>query len=929
MHSSLSPAEDRVSSPELELERELDTETEAVPDSEDGGEDEPTPGVEAPAMVASTSQSDLSELASSVKSLSPPIQLRHRRRPARPTETAPAAQSASTSAGKKKAPSSQSTSGGGGRAQGKSGSVTSDMKRTASRSTAGSGGDEMDDDDEGGAGRDQSESEEEALAWSRTPAFGRRPPLGQRQASNAGPSKGKAVALPPTQRERVSESRSPGSTLTGATDSDEPDEPVAPVPASIGHDNAAEGTSSESSDSEPEAPSFPATKPSTSSLRGRGRPRGGIKRGSVNSRVATTSGHTSETKKRGRGGANGSAFKGRAKPPGSPFDVGSPGVRATRATVTLPPGYIEGVKSARMTRPRSASSTPVPRATPQATAEPEELEPDIQPSPASQPSPQPAPPPQYQPQAIKGRKGFKGKEKEVVKEEEELVEVELATVVKEEDEVVSPPEPQTREGTPREATPAKEKGTPMKEKGKDRAFTYEPERTLSKRRKVDAEALARSVERAAAKVVLLEQLETEAQKVRDATHPLIDITYTRLEAEKTLRLEQLAKSLEQQERDYDKILHADSQSVWRQWADAKDTLRTDMYLDNQEQLKQLIYEEKAYPFLRDHPLLVNTHGLPPVPFYRGPLSSAAAVVYPPRTDVYTGHTLEPPPFNHAIDHSAWALSANEIEDDMATLADYSAKASAPVPAPPPPPPSRYPANPYSFYEGQQGAPPQPVANGYRPYAAHPFYPPMASAPWSGPYDASPAQPNAQPPSTSLHHSHSFKPPLPSARSFDKPPKHSSHSPSLPSALHPINARHNSSQPATRHDGHATHAHAPTPPASSAVSDAAKAASTIRQKTKSNPGTYGAFPSIGGAPQGSHSPHLPHPPAVSPLLPSMSKAPGLHSRPPAPTPPGAWYTVPNSTYSTGAGAPPAKIAPSWGTDPPRKEPRKEGGSYPYW
>lgn len=83
---------------------------------------------------------------------------------------------------------------------------------------------------------------------------------------------------------------------------------------------------------------------------------------------------------------------------------------------------------------------------------------------------------------------------------------------------------------------------------------------------MDAEAVARSAERAAARIVLLEQLETEAQKIRDATHPLIEFTYDQLDAEKAVRLAQLAKSLEQQERDYDKILYADSQTVWRQWA---------------------------------------------------------------------------------------------------------------------------------------------------------------------------------------------------------------------------------------------------------------------------------------------------------------------------------------------------------------------------
>lgn len=461
-----------------------ETETEAVPDSEDGGDDEPTP-LEAPAMVPSNSrqlsQSDLSELASSVKSLSPPV-ARRRARPARQTGPATASQGVSNGAGKSKASLVKST---GGR---KAGGIASDMERTASRSTAASGGEEInddDDDDDDVAERDQSESEEEPLGWGTTPAFRRRAAAALKQAPNSA-SKGKAVATAPKKRERVSESRSPGSSLTGATDSDEPD--ASAKPSAVAHgDDSGEGTSGgESSDSDaPDPAAFPTTKPSSNAMRGRGRPRG-AKRGGGKPRsaVSVSGGHTSETtKKRGRGGSNAAAFKGRAKPPGSPFDAaGSPGVRATRATVTLPPGYIEGVKSARMTRVRSASSTPAPRATPQATAEPEELlEPEHEATlPQADPEPAPeldAPPTaQYQPQAIKGRKGFKGKEKELVKEE--VVDVDLVMLVKEEDDPVSPPEPEAHEETPRAPTPLKEKGTPAKDKGKERAFTYEPERAL-------------------------------------------------------------------------------------------------------------------------------------------------------------------------------------------------------------------------------------------------------------------------------------------------------------------------------------------------------------------------------------------------------------------------------------------------------------------
>lgn len=90
--------------------------------------------------------------------------------------------------------------------------------------------------------------------------------------------------------------------------------------------------------------------------------------------------------------------------------------------------------------------------------------------------------------------------------------------------------------------------------------------TVAKRRKVDLEAVARGAERATAKLVMLEQLEQEAEQIRNATHPLLDLTYHRLVDEKAERLAQLARCLEQQEMVYDKLLYANTQAVWRQWA---------------------------------------------------------------------------------------------------------------------------------------------------------------------------------------------------------------------------------------------------------------------------------------------------------------------------------------------------------------------------
>lgn len=74
--------------------------------------------------------------------------------------------------------------------------------------------------------------------------------------------------------------------------------------------------------------------------------------------------------------------------------------------------------------------------------------------------------------------------------------------------------------------------------------------------------------------------------------------------------------------------------------------------------------------MRDHPLLVNSHGLPPVPYYRAPLP-------PPvpgevrRHDIRSTAHLQPPPINRAIDHSTWKLTTQEIDSDLAIFADFN------------------------------------------------------------------------------------------------------------------------------------------------------------------------------------------------------------------------------------------------------------------
>lgn len=73
--------------------------------------------------------------------------------------------------------------------------------------------------------------------------------------------------------------------------------------------------------------------------------------------------------------------------------------------------------------------------------------------------------------------------------------------------------------------------------------------------------------------------------------------------------------------------------------------------------------------VRDHPLLINTHSLPPVPYYRAPLLHSSDPDVQPRNVIYTGHYLDPPSQNRALDHSVWELSTSEIEEDLAIFTD--------------------------------------------------------------------------------------------------------------------------------------------------------------------------------------------------------------------------------------------------------------------
>lgn len=125
--------------------------------------------------------------------------------------------------------------------------------------------------------------------------------------------------------------------------------------------------------------------------------------------------------------------------------------------------------------------------------------------------------------------------------------------------------------------------------------------------------------------------------------------------------------------------------------------------------------------VRDHPLLVNSHNLPPVPFYRAPLLHSNDPDAQPRNTIYTGNYLDPPPRNRALNHSIWELSAIEVEEDLAIFADLD-----------------------------------------DPYAPPTYYPPYN-------YGAESNQPSFHPNLPSTHHSSVYRPPQPDKKSAPPPP----------------------------------------------------------------------------------------------------------------------------------------------------------------
>ncbi|GAA5981247.1 hypothetical protein JCM10908_004037 [Rhodotorula pacifica] len=432
----------------------------------------------------------------------------------------------------------------------------------------------------------------------------------------------------------------------------------------------------------------------------RGRPLGSRNRQSTGSAPPPKSRRSAQSV---RPGALASPNRVSSSESATPTPANAP-ARATRANVTLPPGYIWGVTSSRWPRkpkkgeeegdheddedqgseadPLEAEAEPVkePELSEEESAttagtnavdvEMEELKP-LPPSP-----PPPPPPPGVEPPRAETP-------------QRDPLDLQAASILGAMD-----PEPTPEASASREAshdgsvdsiavTP-KGKG---KGKGKrSKKVLPEPIERVKRRRMdgLDKETAERFVAREAARARFLTDLDAEMELVEQQTHPLLAFTYDRLQDEKKQKLAQLKRYQDRREQELTRSLEAARRAGWEQWSDRKDRLRMDLYLKNHSSLKSLLDEEKVFPFFRDHPLFVNHHDLPPTGWYRGPQRDPS---FAPRSLVHAGHYVAPPPVNPALAHDSWRLAPDEIEADLALFYDIDEVQVQPAPPPPPPVPA--------------------------------------------------------------------------------------------------------------------------------------------------------------------------------------------------------------------------------------------------
>ncbi|SCV68694.1 BQ2448_815 [Microbotryum intermedium] len=622
-------------------------------------------------------------------------------------------------------------------------------------------------------------------------------------------------------------------------------------------------------------------------------------------------------------------------------------MRATRATVTLPPGYIEGIGSSRWPKSSQggsrAKTISVESSERQASEESQstEMTMDVDEVSATLADESPAP--------IAPTSGSKREEEasaeltstsakgaastinpaeleddsqpptpsitlatptegdDPVAEVTIVVPSDSELVLKEEEDVSTEPELEVRASPKPKAKPTGKKGRKGKQKAVADSEVIPDRPTLSKRRRLSEGEIERNAQRNAARMALLAQLAAEEQQIVDGTHPMVEAAYARLREEKRRRIAGISRTQSWREIAHERERDASIRKAWVAWADAKDQLRMSMFTENHQSLRQLVYEEKQLPFLRDHPLLMDECQVPPAPHFRAPILEGNQV-FAPRKVIHAGHYLEAPPMNKALDHSAWRLSNEEINADLAVLMSPDEVFGPP----------RQQAPSAVLDISPVMAAPQPVGVPVYPYAPAYYYE-HASQYGSVPAGY-PAPPNAY-----------YTMPAASATAPTPPPTHGAATPGLLQHAHQHQHQHQHQHhhhhhhtyapapapAASPHDHHHSHSRPMSPPVSTAKAKQAAApppqprssvngtSSPPKSKAQSSaaaPPTLFRFP----GPRSASGNPSPSPPAPA-LQHSRDRDPGVNSFPYPSMGPGSYLKTASGNHGQGTAQPEPRVA----------------------
>jgi LPS O-antigen subunit length determinant protein (WzzB/FepE family) len=105
-------------------------------------------------------------------------------------------------------------------------------------------------------------------------------------------------------------------------------------------------------------------------------------------------------------------------------------------------------------------------------------------------------------------------------------------------------------------------------RSESQSLTFSRGKTAKRRRLdgLDKETAERLAAREAARAQFLSDLEAEMQLVEQHTHPLLDLTYRRLQEEKKQKFAQLRRYQEEREQQLARSLEAANRANWDNWS---------------------------------------------------------------------------------------------------------------------------------------------------------------------------------------------------------------------------------------------------------------------------------------------------------------------------------------------------------------------------